>query len=509
MKEPVRGQQLVTLIVAVVLLAVGVAVGLGAYVRQLREGDAVTAMGTLGAGGAVWGLYIVMDGVFLGAGVAIMACACIARFSRDRDMEAVARIAMPSALACFLAAALSVLADQGRPWVALVNLAYYARPQSPLFATFTGVGAICLFGSLVHCVLARRADLAEYAKRPSFWRPLQRLLAAGYRGSDGERHRRQQVGFWMSLLMLPALAVPLAALATLFTVRPGRAPSLAFWEAIAFTLSSGVAGLALLVVAAGLVGWLAGPKAGLRPHGFARLGRALLLVDVLAVLSVVMAEIAALRAEDATVVACARALLGEPYGALFWSELGLFLAAGMVLWISAARGTLRPGVAIVASVLAVPAAFLHRYTSLLSWQTHGLLLPYPSGRYAPSHVELAVEVGIVSLALLLLLPSVRLIPFAPALHDERSVPAVTADRRRRWLTALWLVLGLGLAGVGLASSLRLGTESFLDPPLPGSPALFIAGLMVLVTTGAVYEMLPEPSGSNADAGGEPRAPRRR
>jgi molybdopterin-containing oxidoreductase family membrane subunit len=482
----------VALLATVALLLVGVAVGGFAYCRQILAGEVVTSMRTLGAGGAVWGLYIVMDGFCLGAGVAIMACACIVRFSRDRDMEAAARIAMPIALLCFLAAALSVLADQGRPYVALANLTYFARPESPFFATFTTVGAVCLFGSLVHYVLARRPDLAVYAQRPSFWQPLQRCLAAGYRGTPGQRRRRQQVGFWMSLLMLPALAFPLAALAIIFTVRPGRPWPLAMCEAVAFTFASGVAGLGLLVLAAALVGWLSGPVAGLGPRGFARLGRGLLLVDALAVLSVVAAAIGGFASGEPAAAALARALIGEPYGGLFWSELGLFFLAGFMLWRSLLRKSLRPGVVVGASVLSLLAVFLQRYLLLVAWQTHGLPLPYRAGSYSPSWIEVAVVAGIVALGLLLFLPAVRLIPFAPAAHEERRVAGAPADARRALITSAWFALGVVVTAAGLLLCLRVGTEPYLDPVVAGSPVVFLAGLMILATTGAVYEVLPEP-----------------
>jgi Ni/Fe-hydrogenase subunit HybB-like protein len=479
------------LAVAVALLLAVLGVGVLAYIHQLAAGDVVTGLRAVGAGGAVWGLYVVMDGFFLGAGVVVMACACVARFSRDRDMEAAARIAMPVAIACFLAAALSVLADQGRPWVALSSLAWFARPQSPLFATFTSVGAVCLLGGLVHGVLARRPDLAEYAKRPSFWQPGQRLLAAGYHGSAGQRYRRRQAGFWMSLGMLVALTVPLATLAIIFTARPGRTPLSAVCEAVAFALSSGAGGLSLLVLAAALVGRLSGPRAGLGARGFARLGRGLLLVDALAVLSVVVAEIAGLASSEPSVSACAGALLGNAYGSLFWSELGLLFLAGFLLWRGARRTGLGPRVVVVASVLALVAVFLQRYLLLVAWQTHGLLLPYRPGAYRPSWIEVAVGLGIVALCVLLLLPVARLIPFAPAVHDGQPVQGPVADPRRALLTALWFAAGLAIAAAGLALSLRVGTESFLDPIFPARPGVFMAGLAVLATTGAVYELVPE------------------
>ena len=131
------------LVISVLGMLLGmVALGVDAFIQQIECGDVVTGMRTLGAGGAVWGLYVAMDGFFLGLGVAIMACACVARFSRDRNLEAVARIAMPVAITCFLGAALCVLADQGRPLAALRSLSLFARPQSPMFVTFSSVGAV-------------------------------------------------------------------------------------------------------------------------------------------------------------------------------------------------------------------------------------------------------------------------------------------------------------------------------------------------------------------------------
>ncbi len=467
--------------------------GLGGYAffQQIVRGDVVTGMRTVGAGGAVWGLYVVTDGFLLGVGVAVMACACVARFSRDHDMEAVARIAMPVAIACFLGAALCVLADQGRPLAALRGLSLFARPQSPMFVTFSSVAAVCLFASLVHCVLARRADLAEYAKRPSAWQPLQRLLSAGYRGSAGERYRRQKAGFWMSLLMLPALLAPLMALAIIFVVRPARPLALTLLEVAIFILLSGAGGIGALLGAAALVGRLAGRQAGLDPRGFARLGKALLLVVSLSLPCVVSAEIVGLFSEEPAASAYARALLGDAYGSLFWCALACLFVAAALLWRGIRRGKLGPRPAAGAGVLVLMATFLHRHLLLVAWQTHGLALPYRAGVYAPTWIECAVVVGIVALCLLLLLPSIRLIPFAPLAYEDKPVEGRTIDHRRSLVTALWFAGGLAIAGLGLALSARVGTESFLDPVFVASPVVFIAGLVVLATTGAVYELLPE------------------
>jgi Ni/Fe-hydrogenase subunit HybB-like protein len=481
----------VTLVAVLALLVAVLAVGAFAFVQQIVQGDVVTGMRTVGAGGAVWGLYVVMDGFFLGLGVAVMACACVARFSRDRDMEAVARIAMPVAIACFLGAGLCVLADQGRPLAALRSLSLFARPQSPMFVTFSSVGAVCLLGSLVHCVLARRSDLAEYAKRSSAWQRVQRLLAAGYRGSAAEHYRRQKAGFWMSLLMLPALLAPLTALAIIFAVRPARPLPLTLLEVAVFILLSGAGGMGLLLGAAALVGRLAGRQAGLAARGFARLGKALLLTLSLSLPCIVAAEIAGLMSDEPAVSAYARALLGDVYGPFFWAAFACLFVAAMLLLRGARRGALGPRLTVVAGVLVQVAVLVHHYLLLVAWQTHGLALPYPPGSYAPTWIECAVVLGILALCLLLLLPSVRLIPFAPLVFEAQSAEGKRGDIRRTVVTALWFLGGLATAGLGFALSARVGTEPFLDPIFAGSPVVFIVGLMVLATTGAVYELLPE------------------
>jgi Ni/Fe-hydrogenase subunit HybB-like protein len=475
-------------VLSVCFLVAIAALGGVAYGLQFLQGDVVTGMRGVGSGGAAWGLYVVMDGCFLGAGVALMAVACFARLSRDRSMEGAARIAMPSAIASFLGAGLSIMADQGRPLAALWNLSRYARPQSPMFVTFTSVGAVCLFASLLHCVLARRPDLAEYAKRPSAWQRPQRFFAAGYRGTPGQRYRRRTAGFWMSLLMLPALFAPATALAILFAVRPGRAIGLTLLEVAAFLTLSLAAGLSLLIVASAAVDRLAGAAAGLPRPGWLRLGRWLLLAVSVAVLVVVTTALLTVGARDAATASYGRALLHE-YRLSFWGAMAsLFVAAGL-LWMARLSRHHR-GLLLVAAIAVEVAVYLHHYMVLVAWQTHGLALPWAPGRYSPTWIELAVVAGIVAVCLLALLPAVRLIPFAPLVSEPRGAKTVR-DRWRSFFTWSWFALGLMASGVGLVASARVGTEPAMDPVVPWSPVVFIAGLVILSTTAAVYELLPE------------------
>jgi Ni/Fe-hydrogenase subunit HybB-like protein len=339
-------------------------------------------------------------------------------------------------------------------------------------------------------VLARRPDLAEYAKRHSRWQVLQRILAFGYGGTAAERYRREKVGFWMSFAMLPALLVPLMALAIIFTVRPARPLLLTVLEISAFLLLSTAGGVGLLLVSVALVGRLAGREAGIGARGFSRLGQALLLTLALALLSVIVGEIAGLASDEPAASGYARALLEDDYGPIFWGQIAMLFLAATILWGKARRQRLESGWVIGAGVLVQAAVFLHHYLLLVAWQTHGMTMPYRPGAYVPTWIECAVVLGIVALSLLLLLPSVRLIPFAPLVFRSESAAVRVPDRRRSVLTLLWFLDGLVFAVVGLALSAREGTESFQDPILVGSPVVFMVGLAILAMTGAVYELLP-------------------
>jgi Ni/Fe-hydrogenase subunit HybB-like protein len=485
------GRRSSTPVVMVALLCALVGFGVQGLWQQIDRGDGVTGMRTIGAGGAVWGLYIAMDGFFLSLGVAAMAGACLARFSRDRNLEAAARLAMPVAIACSLGAALSVLVDQGRPLQAVRNLFLYARPESPLFVTFTCVGAVCLYGSLVHCVLARRPDLAEYAKRPSLWQGLQRFFAAGYVGTPAQRFRRRRAGFWMSLIMLPALLAPLTALAIAFTVRLGRPLAVTVVELATFMMTAMAGGIALILGTGALVARWGGPPAGLNIFARARLGRGLLLTSALSLFGMVGSAVLSITSDSPACARSASALIGQPYGSLFWGQLlALFLATAF-LWRSARRPRSRQRWTWGAALLVLVATLLHRYLLLVVWQTHGHGLPYPAGRYVPSWTECEVALGIIALCLLLLLPAIRLIPFAPLAVERDPIVVPPRDPRRALLTWIWLSLGLAATVVGWLFANRMGTDTFLDPRLEASPALFVAGLVWLASAGAFYELLPD------------------
>ena len=463
---------------AVVLLLALVAVGAYAWAVQWTQGDAATNLDTIGAGGAAWGLYVVGDGFFASAALASLAAACVIRVLRLREMEGVARIALPLGVAGLLASLGCVLADLGRPMAAIVNLPSIGRPRSPFFGTFTLVVGASLFASVVHLALASRPEWARRAQGTNRWPGFWRTLASGWTGTASAARRRECVDFWLSLALLPVLLGGLVILGVVFGVRADRPVWQGRFEVVALVVSGGAAGCSLLALAA-------------QAHGRASvfMARMVTVLTGLTVLIAVSDEILALRTPYTSVQRFAHALLEGAWSGLFWTELVLLFLAGIVglaVW----RTTISRAWSAVVALLVCAAVFLERFLLLVAWQTHGLGLSWPAGAYHPTWVECSVLAGVVAAAVLafLLLSGVCA---AETTSLKTAAPALAGDRRRLLVTAACLVLGLALACVGLALSAGLGSTPFLDPILPGSPLVFLAGLLLMASSAIVYEVIPE------------------
>ena len=465
---------------AVVVLLALVALGAYAFTQQYIQGDAVTDLRTIGAGGAVWGLYVVGDGFFASAALASLAVACVIRVGRLRELESVARIALSVGVAGLLASLGCVLADLGRPLAATVNLPLVGRPRSPFFWTFTLVAGASLFASLVHLVLASRPAWAARAQE-SRWPGLWRFLAFGWQGTASAKRRRERVDFWLSLALLPLLLAGLVILGVVFGVRAGRPGWQGGLEVATFVVSAGAAGCSLLLIALAA-------QAPRQASVF--VARALAVLTGLAVLLVVSGEILALRTPYLSVQRYACALLDGPWSSFFWTELVLFFLAGIVCLATAWRKTASLAWAAITALLVCAAVFLQRFLVLVVWQTHGLGLPWPAGTYQPTRTEWSVLAGVAAAAGLVFL---LLAKVCPAGTETASAAGAPAPSRRQRLLATWacLILGLAAAAGGLALAAGFVSAPFLDPVLPGSPLVFLAGLFLMLSAPLAYELIPE------------------
>lgn len=480
---------------ALVLLA-GIAFGAYAYAQQLLHGEIVTNLRTMNSGGVGWGLYIVAYVFFIGVSFAGIAVAALIRLLGLAALRPLARSAELLTLVMLVTGSLFVIADLGRPHAGLLNLPRYARPSSPFFGTFTMVIGGYLFASLVFFFLSGRADAAVMAARAPRFRWLYRLWASGYRDTPEERARHHATSFWLALFILPMLVTAHSTLGFIFGIQGGRPGWFSALQAPSFVVMAGVSGIGVLIVLAAVVRRVLRAEDLVTPRVFTWLGNLLWVLVVVALYFIVSEELTMSYAANAPQRHAARVLLEAPYRPLFLLELGSLGAGFLVLFLQFATRSLGIGWTVFAGVAVNVAAALKRYLLVVPSQTHGMMLPWPEGQYTPSWVEVGVVVGLSCLAVLLYSVFTWVFPVLPLARHE---PPEEAPRRRpvgelpRRLGALGtLALGLGVSVAGFLLSNRFGTKEGMDPLLPGSPVLFIVGVMIVFASAAVYEVWPRP-----------------
>ncbi|HXF82905.1 MAG TPA: NrfD/PsrC family molybdoenzyme membrane anchor subunit [bacterium] len=399
-----------TLLLIVVLLGV-VAQGLYAFSRQLTEGLVVTGMRDIGTmGGPAWGLYIAFDIYFVGVSFAGITTAALVRLLNLHALRAVSRLAEVLTIIALILAAFSVLPDLGQPLRGVVHLLKYARPQSPFFGTFTMVIAGYLFASLVYFFLDGRRDAAICAARAGRLQWFYRLWAAGYRDTPAERERHRRVGFWLSLAILPMLVIAHSTLGFVFGLQVGRPGWFSALQAPAFVIMAGVSGVGLLIIIAAIVRTTLEAQDRLTPEVFRWLANFLMVLTAAYIYFMLVDWLTATYAAPLHESRVTSALLFGPYARIYWPSVAALVAAFYLLLRQFLTGRYSIAVTVLCGALVNVAAVGKRLLIVVPSQTHGAMLPYPSGTYTPTWVEYSIIGGLIALGTLLYIVFTKVFP---------------------------------------------------------------------------------------------------
>jgi molybdopterin-containing oxidoreductase family membrane subunit len=370
-----------------------------------------TGMRDIGTmGGAAWGMYIGFVVYFVGVSFAGISVAAIVRLFDLQSLRPVARMGELLAVSSLILGALSILVDVGQPLRAIVNLLRYARPQSPFFGTFTLVISGYLFASLVYLFLEGRRDAAILARTPGRLQWFHRLWASGYRDTPGERERHARASYWLALAILPLLVTAHSTLGFVFGLQAGRGGWFSALQAPGFVVLAGVSGVGHLIVLAAILRWALGAKRVLDDIVFRWLANFLLVLTVVYLYFVVVDWLTSTYAAPALEARLASVIYTGEYAPLFWTSVASLAAAAVILFGQFARRQYSLALIVVAAVLVNVAAVGKRVVLVLPSQTHGALLPYGPGSYAPTLVEYGVMLGIFSLGALLLALFMKVFP---------------------------------------------------------------------------------------------------
>jgi molybdopterin-containing oxidoreductase family membrane subunit len=497
-------------LLAAALLGALALLGVWGYLQQRMHGDIVTGMRTIGQGGSAWGLYIILDIFFVGLAFGGIAFTALVRLFRLQALRGLSRMAQLMAIVSISMAGLCVIADLGRPLHGLTNLPRYARTMSPFFGTFTLVICTGLLSALVYLWLDGRADAAWCAQRAPRLRWVYRLWAAGFRGTPAERWRHAQASFWLSLAMLPLVLISYSTLGFVFGIQGGRPGWFSALQAPGFVVLAAISSLGVLALFAALARRTQGLEEELPDEAFRLLGNALWVLTSIYLYILAVEALTNRYASSATETAVSDAIVKGRYAWLFWGAVATMALPTLLLFVQYLRRKTSIALIVACGLCINVGAMLKRFLIVVPSQTHGTLIPYRTGSYQPTWVELSAAAGLMALMVLTCLVFAQFFPLVP-LDVERARRPARDEREPAGRKALRLVLaygcvlgGLVLAGIGFASSARIWSEPWEDPLIPLSPVIFAVGMMFVFYSAAVYETLPRqrPDSRVAQAGSD-------
>ena len=382
-----------------------VALGLAAYVYQVKNGLGVTGMSDR----VFWGVYTANFVAIIGISYGGAVVSAILRLTGASWRAPITRLAEAMAVVSLTIGALFPIIHLGRPeriWEMIV----YGRLASPLVWDMVAI-ATYLVATVIFFYLPLIPDLAVYRDRLGrsagfLRRSFYSLLSLGWRGLPQQRRLLSWGMTVMAVLIIPLAISVHSVLAWAFSVT-----SRAGWHSTIFgpyfviaALFSGVATVILVVVAFRKAYHLEeyiGEK-HIRYLGYMMLGLGLLYLYF--TFSEFLTEGYVLNEETQLLF---ESLLLKNYAPLFW----LFVVGGLIVplvLVALPRTRTIHGIA-AAAALAVAGMWLKRFLivvpPLARNLSHG-----GSASYNPTWVEAAITIGAVAAIPLMMMLFVRLFP---------------------------------------------------------------------------------------------------
>ena len=145
----------------------------------------------------------------------------------------------------------------------------------------------------------------------------------------------------------------------------------------------------MLIIIAAAVRKLLGLESVIPVSAFRLLGNLLWIVTLTYLYLMAMDEVTSSYAAAAAEARVAHEIVFGAYAGMFWTTVACFGIGTLILFLQFLRRATRIGWAVVAAVLINVGSILKRFLITVPSQTHGMLLPYPTGHYVPSAGEIS------------------------------------------------------------------------------------------------------------------------
>jgi Ni/Fe-hydrogenase subunit HybB-like protein len=365
-----------------------IALGLGAYAGQLKNGLAVTGMGDT----VVWGFYISNFVFFSGVGMAGTFISGVLRMTGAEWRRPLTRFSELTTVAALTMCAIMPAIDMGRP-DRLWHILRYGRLESPLvwdvmvIPTYLAASILYLYLFLIPDSAFLRDRLGPTVSRGR--RRLYSALALGWQGLPEQRKKLNLSGNIMMVIIIPIAVATHSVVSWIFglTYRSG-------WDSTIFApyfvVGALYSGTAMLITLMYIFRRVYGLEEYLTLRHF-RLLATLLVVFGLTYIYFTFAEYLSVgyKLENADNAVLQELFFGR-YAALVW---GGFIGGQLLpVALAAIPRTRTLEILFVASVLANIGMWIKRVVIVVPSLSEPLL-PYGWGVYTPTVVEVVITIA--------------------------------------------------------------------------------------------------------------------
>ncbi|MEM4415577.1 MAG: NrfD/PsrC family molybdoenzyme membrane anchor subunit [Candidatus Caldarchaeum sp.] len=396
-----------------------------AWTVQLSTGLGVTGLRTV-----VWGVYIINFVFFIGISHVGALISAILRLTGSEWRRSVTRMAETVTFASLFVALLMPLIDLGRP-DRVLNLIAFGRVQSPLVWDFICIGTYFITSSLYLYVpmIPDIAFLRDTVSNASPWRKrFYSFLSLNWRGTSEQWNVLEKVVKWLTVLIVFMVITVHTVVSWDFamTLRVGWNSTIFGPYFVAGAVLSGVATVLLIMLLARNVFNLQNFITHKHIDNMAKL---LLALDIAVIYFTINEHLVVgykfLGTKELEGLWLASHFWGA-YAPYFWLQvIGGLIIPAFLLAIPATRSWK----GYVAAVILINIGMWLERWNIIVPSLALPQLPYPSGTYTPTWVELSITAGAFSLFALIYLSFSKLFPIIPLWetvgheHDAKRLAA--------------------------------------------------------------------------------------
>lgn len=386
---------------AAAILASVVGWAIWAYCWQLHNGLGMTGLNRP----VYWGIYITNFVFFIGVSHAGTLISAILRLCRAEWRRSITRMAeMITVLVLFFGVG-NVLLDLGRPDRALYVITH-AHFTSPLLWDITSIG-IYLTGSSIYLYMPLIPDLAILRDVATGWRkPVYRLLALGFKGTDRQWHRIETVISVLAVIIIPIAVSVHTIVSWVFamTITP-------MWHSTIFgpffVIGAIFSGIAALITAMVIIRKVYHLEAYLRPVHFNNLGILLFVMTLLWFYFTLAEYLTAWYGHEPVEMSVFWAKFTGPFAPLFWTMFATCFVIPFAILCNSRTRTING--TLIASISINIGMWLERFTIVVPSLSNPRL-PVEFHFYHPSWVEWSLMAGCFAGFILLYMAFTKLFP---------------------------------------------------------------------------------------------------